>query len=94
MKEADPEGPEKGILGRSHFSSPRLWGGWVRYWRDEWDVSGALVLRLPPLHSADVSIYTDTEYTVTSKTRVFLNYHGLLVIFGLNLAVLGHIESS
>ena len=45
MKEADPV---KGTF--SHFDQrplPRLWGGWVRYWRDEWDVSGALVLHLP-----------------------------------------------
>ena len=56
MKEADPkEGPEKGILGRRAISPPRLWGGWVRYWRDEWDVSGALVLSTF-LHSTDVSI--------------------------------------
>ena len=52
MKEADPEGPEN--FGPEPFLPLRLWGGywggWVRYWRDEWDVSGALVLHLPPLN--------------------------------------------
>ena len=46
MKESDLEAQAEAI-STIVGASPRLWGGWVRYWRDEWDVSGALVLHLP-----------------------------------------------
>ena len=54
MKESDLEAQAEAI-STIVGASPRLWGGWVRYWRDEWDVSGALAIHLQPLnHCFDI----------------------------------------
>ena len=54
MKESDLEAQARAI-STIVGASPRLWGGWVRYWRDEWDVSGALAIHLQPLnHCFDI----------------------------------------
>ena len=67
MKESDLEAQAEAI-STIVGASPRLWGGWVRYWRDEWDVSGALAIHLQPLnHCFDIK---DTSLHIHHNTHV------------------------